>query len=185
MTPSPDHYQKSTELMGKNKRFFASKLERNTEIDMIFKKKNTSPSPFSYDPKEPKSRRNVFSSKLDRDGFIEDAKARANDSPPPYDVNFTTVRERLRGRTFYPMKKDNLEPIKKKPGPDMGSYTADKAFNKIIKRVKVASFSKYNIPLVMDAKVKQKKWVPGAGTYQWEKSFEKTTKHPFFKKGKF
>jgi len=81
-------------------------------------KKRDSPSPFSYKPEHFKSRRGLFRSKLDRDGFIDEAKACANDSPPPYSSNYTLVYPRLRGRPFYPTKKDNIEPIKKKDGPD-------------------------------------------------------------------
>lgn len=184
-TPSPTQYQKDLVLTGKVKHFFWSKLPRNTEIDMIMKIKKTGPSPFSYNPEEIKSRSKIFQSKLDRNGFIEDARARANESPPPYDAKYTYVEPRSKGRGFLPTKKDNLEPIKKKQGPDCGSYSPETSFLKTIKRVRTTSISKYNIPLIQDTKVKRKKWVPGAGTYNWEKSFDISTRAPLFKKGKY
>ena len=95
------------------------------------------------------------------------------------------VKPRLKGRAFLPTKKDSFEPIKKKDGPDWGTYTIDNAFSKLIKRVRIASFSKYNLPLIQDIEVKKKKWVPGAGSYQWEKSFNKWTRAPLFRKGKY
>ena len=147
--------------------------------------KKDNPSPFTYKPEHVRSRRGIFKSKLDRDGFIEDAKARSNDSPPPYNSKFLLVYPRLKGRSFYPTKKDNLAPIKKKDGPDWRTYTIDKAYSKTIKRIKFTSFSKYNLPLIQDLQVNKKKWVPGAGTYQWEKSLERWTKYPLFKKGKY
>jgi hypothetical protein len=82
------------------------------------KNNKSGPSPFSYNPNPVKSKRKFFHSKLDRFGFIEDARARGADSPPPYVVKYSQVEERLKGRGFLPTKKDSLEPIKKKDGPD-------------------------------------------------------------------
>ena len=127
----------------------------------------------------------LFHSKLDRDGFIEDARARANDSPPPYDAKFLLVQPRLKGRGFLPSKKTSFDPIKKSQEPDCGTYTTDKAFSKIVKRIKVASISKYNLPQIQELEVKKKKWVPGAGSYQWEKCFNKISRVPMFRKGKY
>lgn len=171
--------------MGYKSRFFASKLPRTTEIDMIMKIKKTGPSPFSYNPAQAKSRGRIFQSKLDRNGFIEDARARANDTPPPYTSNYKHIEPRLKGRAFLPTKKDAFAPIKKINRPDMGTYTIDKAYEKTINKIRTTSFSKYNIPLIQDYKVKLKKWVPGAGSYKWEAQYDKTTRPPMFRKGKY
>lgn len=152
---------------------------------MIFKQKKAGPSPFSYNPQPIKSKNKGFHSKLDRSGFIEDARARSKDSPPPYTANFNYIKPRIRGRPFLPTKKTNLEPIKKGTGPDCGSYTIDKSFDKTVKRVRATSISKYNIPLIQDLIVKRRKWVPGVGSYKWEKSFDSSTRAPLFKKGKY
>lgn len=111
-TPSPDHYQKNVNMMGKKGKIFVSKLPRTTEIDMIFKNKKSGPSPFSYNPKPARSKKALFNSKLERNGFIEDAKARGKDSPSPYNAKFTQVKPRLQGRSFLPTKKTNMDPIK-------------------------------------------------------------------------
>lgn len=186
MTPSPVHYQKNVQLIGRSKKFYMSKLPRTTEIDLIFKRKKDGPSPASYNPKEIRSTKKLFQSKLERNGFIEDAKARAGDSPPPYDAKYTLTEPRMKGRQFLPTKKDLLGPIKKiNSGPECCTYTIDNAYNKTVKRVKIASISKYNLPLIQDMKVKLKGWVPGAGAYKWENSYDKTTRPPMFKKGKY
>lgn len=184
-TPSPDHYQKNVQLIGRNKKFYTSKLPRETEIDIIFKTKKAGPTPFSYNPHQIKSKGAFFSSKLDRNGFIEDAKARANDSPPPYVAKYSLVQPRLQGRGFYPTKKDSFAPIKKTKDPDWGSYDTKNGYEKTIKRIRIASFSKYNLPLIQDLKVKDKKWVPAPGQYKWENSFDKSTRAPLFRKGKY
>ena len=149
------------------------------------KTKKSGPTPFSYNPKPFKSRRSLFNSKLERSGFIEDAKARANDSPPPYDSKYTYVKPRLKGSAFLPTKKDSLEPIKKSKDPDCGTYDTKNGYEKTVKRVKASDISKYNLPKIQDLRVKQKKFVPGVGHYDWAKSFERTTRPPLFKKGKY
>lgn len=171
--------------MGKNAKFFASKLPRKTEIDEIVKNKKHGPSPVTYKPREVKSRRSVFSSKLDRSGFIEDARARSKESPPPYKVNFSQVKPRLKGMGFLPGKKTNLDQIKKINKPDMGSYNGDVSYLKTIKRIKVPSMVQNNIPKMQDRIVKQSKGVPGVGHYQWEKSFDNSTRAPLFRKGRY
>lgn len=149
------------------------------------KKYKTGPSPVSYKPEHIKSRRKIYHSKLDRSGFIEDARARANDSPPPYNAKYELIKPRIKGRGFYPTKKDNMEPIKKKNEPSPGSYTIDKGYEKTIKKIRAASISKYNLPQLQDLTVKRKKIIPGVGTYKWENSFDKITRPPLFKKGKY
>jgi len=149
------------------------------------KQKKNGPSPFSYNPMQVKSKKAVFSSKLDRSGFIEDARARSKENPAPYKVKYSQVQKRLKGRGFLPTKKTNMDPIKKVKDPDMGSYTTDKAYFKIAKRVRSTSISKYNIPRLQDLKIKQKKYIPGVGSYKWEDKFDKITRAPLFKKGKY
>jgi hypothetical protein len=172
--------------LGHKNRFFASKLPRTTEIDVIMKKQKSGPSPCSYNPSQVQSRGRIFQSKLDRNGFIEDARARANETPPPYNPEHRPIEPRLKGISFLPTKKDAFAPIKKTNKPDMGSYTLDKALERTSKRIRTTSFSsKYNIPLIQDHKVKLKKWIPGAGAYKWEAQFDKTTRPPLRKKGKY
>jgi hypothetical protein len=150
------------------------------------KKQKSGPSPHSYNPAQIQSRGRIFQSKLDRSGFIEDARARANETPPPYKPEHRLIEPRIKGRSFLPTKKDAFAPIKKTNKPDMGSYTMDKGLEITSKKVRTTSFSsKYNIPLIQDHKVKLKKWIPGAGAYKWEAQFDKTTRAPRFKKGKY
>ena len=172
-------------IMGQNAKFHASKLARKTEIDEIFKKKKSGPSPVSYKPQQIKSKKGVFNSKLHRSGFIEDAKARSKDSPAPYTVNYTQVKPRIRGRSFLPTKKTNMDPIKKVSKPDMGSYKTESAYLKTKKRVRVPSMIKNNIPMIQDLKIKQTKNIPGVGSYQWDKSFNHSTRAPLFRKGRY
>jgi hypothetical protein len=172
--------------IGHKNKFFASKLPRTTEIDVIMKKHKSGPSPCSYNPSQVQSRGRIFQSKLDRNGFIEDARARANETPPPYNPEHSPIQPRLKGIPFLPTKKDAFAPIKKINKPDMGSYTMDKAFERTTKRIRTTSFStKYKIPLIQDHKVNLKKWIPGAGAYKWEAQFDKTTRPPLRRKGKY
>jgi hypothetical protein len=184
-TPSPNQYQKNLQVIGKEKKFFWSKLDRTSEIDTIMKKNKTGPSPFSYNPEQIKSRKKIFQSKLERNGFIEDAKARGKDTPAPYIVKYTRIEPRVMGSGFLPSKKTNMDPIKKKNVPDMGTYTTDKSFEKVIKRIRHTSIPKYKIPSVQDVQLKRKKYVPGVGSYNWDKCFDHTTRAPLFRKGKY
>eukprot|EP00347_Sterkiella_histriomuscorum_P017488 403349166 len=177
--PSPQKYETSGSLID-NKRHGFGKSERITLPTEIEKtsRRELKPGPGTYDNKQNERILGAFNLKgIKSSSFIDEAQFLSSQSPTSYECKFDSVYERSPiVRMIAPKTKigDNSKIIKNND-PSPVTYEVEKSYKSTQLNQNKFVISKSKILKFADQFAKDKKFVPGAGTYNPEKSFDKIT----------
>ena len=168
MVPPPDTYNvrkdltvKMNVMNQKSARLtVASEIERNEK-----KKKFPEPASYKLQHNQVETRTlGCFDFKSDRSGYLEEAAVIGKEQAPYCNKNYSSVDPKLKHPHIWkpvpekPKEKSSLSPT---------SYKPDESYrNTQIKKPKVY-ISKYKYENYMNTEIKNKKWVPGPGTHNF------------------
>lgn len=85
---------------------------------------------------------------------------------------------------YFPTPKDRFDSKKRHESPPPGKYELEESFKKTQIRRLGSVISKSVIPSLSDVKMKQKKFVPGVGTYNFEKAYNNISPPPVMRRKK-
>ncbi len=85
---------------------------------------------------------------------------------------------------FFPSPKDRFDAKKRHESPPPGKYQDEESFKKTQVRRLGSVISKSVIPNLSEVKVKAKKFVPGVGTYNFEKAYDRISPPPAMRRKK-
>lgn len=143
--------------------------ERTTFIAKIFKTEGAKPSPCQYKIKDLKAEKDHLLGKVNKGPRMSttwESEYLASATPGAKYIDiYTKVKK---GSSMPDLKKGLAWRVKKKDGPDPGSYPGkEKAFNTIISRLSPSfRLGKGNRTFFTSTLAKRKNWVPGAGKYE-------------------
>lgn len=176
----PADYNVAGSLINPKKQSNLSKGKRLTLPDEIalLNKKEQRPGPGTYEPKNHTRLLGCFNLQGEKTSFVEEAKYLGLQTPHQYDAKYHLVQEKPLSLKLIPPKEKPSEQykIKKNDSPSPVSYDAVKSYE-----ATQMDKPRFFIPKSKDLKltdiaVKQKSFVPGVGTYNFEKSLDKITK---------
>ncbi len=175
--PSPHAYTTAKDLLSPHNPMYAKspRVTVAVEIEKQAKKKNF-PEPTTYSPQMKlvqAHRTGCFSFKADRSGYIDECKLKGAISPPFAEKNYIQVDPNMKYPRIHkpvaakPVSKTNLSPA---------SYNADESFKSTQEKKPRFYISKYKYENYLTRTIKNRKWVPGIGSYDHDKGKNFVTK---------